>query len=221
MRHRTTQQTVDALAADLKPAAVLWPLWVRFTAWLVLTSSLTIWMAVASGLRHDLPEKMVNGQFLLYSGLLLLTVFLTGMVSLWLALPRLTLPRWAKIAIGSAAVMFGTVMTSYFMALSHKGELGIFMTTVFDPTQLNCFKNVVVISLAPAFLMLFLLRRAACTHSNIASLLAGFSAGTASMVATLMMCANEDPLHILEAHFLPVLLIALISAFLGRLWLRW
>lgn len=221
MRHKTTRQTVDALVADLKPTGVLWPLWMRFGAWLGFTSVLTTWMAMDAGLRHDLPEKIADGQFLLYSGLLVLTVFLTGWVSLWLAVPRFSLPRWAKVAAGVAAIAFGGIMASYFVALGHKGELGSFMATVLDPAQVSCFKDVLTISVIPALLMLFLLRKAACTHGCMASLLAGFSAGTSAMIATLMMCANEDPMHLLEAHFVPVLLIALIGSVSGRLLLRW
>ncbi len=85
----------------------------------------------------------------------------------------------------------------------------------------ECIVELVAISSVLSVYMLYMLKKGATTQrlaSGYACLLACASFGALAMR---FLCPNEEYLHLLALHFLPVLGLASIGATAGKLLLRW
>jgi hypothetical protein len=83
----------------------------------------------------------------------------------------------------------------------------------------GCVVEVLLFSLVPLALALWMARRAAPLERAWTGLLAGLAAGMLPALAMQLACM-EAPLHALALHLAPVLAVAAAGALLGRLALR-
>lgn len=217
----TTDKTVDMLVDDLTPARPLLPLWCRGLAWLTATLIFTGWIVLDAGLRYDLNAKLASAGFVFMAVLLLLATLALGVAALWLAVPRLAVSIKVKAALWTGFGAFFAMVGLYMFEMFRAGSLSGLMSTVAHPAQFNCLTDVLLLVTAPLVLIFILLKKGAPTHARLAALSAGAAAGFAALLASLLMCSNDHAQHLLEAHFMPVLVLSVVAAFAGRALLRW
>jgi hypothetical protein len=88
------------------------------------------------------------------------------------------------------------------------------------PAALVCFDITLLWSVLPLVAAAFGLRRSFASQAVWRSALIGAAAGLFSGAAINLHCSNGDPLHMAFGHGLPVVLGALVGAFVLARWLR-
>jgi hypothetical protein len=133
-----------------------------------------------------------------------------------LGLMRLRVPG---LALGARAATLGLVAWAAWAAWQ---LLELWGRTA-PPSTLGqrngCVLEVLLYSLPPLTLALWMARRAAPLERGWTGLLAGLAAGVLPALAMQLACM-DDPLHALGLHLAPVLAVAGLGALLGRLALR-
>jgi hypothetical protein len=86
--------------------------------------------------------------------------------------------------------------------------------------SLLCFDITLSWAAAPLLLLTLSLRRAFAAHATGRSALVGAALGLLSGAAINLHCANVDPRHMATGHGIPVLIAALLGAFLVVRWTR-
>jgi hypothetical protein len=88
------------------------------------------------------------------------------------------------------------------------------------PVNPRCIYQIVGLSIVPGVTLFAMLRRAAPLHLMSTAALASLAAITFGAAATQLLCPVDDPAHQLVGHVLPVALLTVLGAILGRLPLK-
>ncbi|MCH2547171.1 MAG: DUF1109 domain-containing protein [Alphaproteobacteria bacterium] len=84
-----------------------------------------------------------------------------------------------------------------------------------------CVLCIAVVSLVPSVLLFYLLKKAASTHPFTAGACIVLASTALGALLLRISEANDDMLHIVQWHYVPVFLFALCGAGIGKLLLRW
>ena len=207
-RHRAL---VERLAANLKPVRPLWPVRVRLGLWLLLQVVVLGW--VASHTPNDFTRKLESSRYLLEVVLFAVTAILAAVIALRSAIPGrpVRIGELGGILVlllaGSGLVMTQPLRTPY--PLSEFVSLG-----------LGCAMWTCLLAAAPWFALWWAVKRGAPMRAWTAGLAVGAAAALFSFAWMRIRCPNDERLHLLIWHLLPVLLIAALSTLAGVLWLR-
>jgi hypothetical protein len=210
---RPREQLIRELAADLAPRPRLARAGVAAVAWLAAAALLVGAATLATGpLRPGLLHQLASEPGFRVDLLLGLAA---GSAAV-LGLMRLRVPGRA-LGMRAGALAFAAFAA---WAAWQLVELG---TRTGPPSTLwrrgGCVFEVLLFSLAPLALALFVARRAAPLERGWTGLLAGLAAGVLPAFAMQLAC-TDAPLHALGLHLAPVLAVAGAGALLGRLVLR-
>jgi hypothetical protein len=210
---RPRAELIRQLAAELAPRPRLAGVGVAAAAWLAAGALLVGAATLATGpLRPGLLRQLASEPGF---GLDLLLGVLAGGAAV-LGLMRLRVPG---LALGARAATLGLVAWAAWAAWQ---LLELWGRTA-PPSTLGqrngCVLEVLLYSLPPLTLALWMARRAAPLERGWTGLLAGLAAGVLPALAMQLACM-DDPLHALGLHLAPVLAVAGLGALLGRLALR-
>jgi hypothetical protein len=89
------------------------------------------------------------------------------------------------------------------------------------PVHRLCLIEIAGLSVVPGWALVTMLRRAAPLRRTWSGALATLAAAGLAALATQFMCPIDDPAHHLLGHLLPVALLSVCGAILGRRWLNW
>lgn len=183
---------------------------VRFCRWF-LVSLLCVTTGIAVlGLRPDLESVVWTPTFFLQAfftlGLATLSALSAFIFSvpdkkkIWLnAVPGVTLALW-----------LGVIGRALFSSADVRAGMG-----------LSCVRDIVILGLFPGVFLFVMLRQAAPLKLGKVGVLAALSVAGLGAIGTQFICTNDDPLHILLWHHVPVLILGGTGVFLGRLVLKW
>lgn len=204
---------VTALAQDAKavtPAPHPYALCFRWMAAAVVYLAVAL---VISGPRPDLIEKLHSTWFAAEIIALLGVFIVTSLSTALLAFPDLHQKRRLAYAPVVAFVLFSGVMLLSWRADSPPSPLPVH--------SFECTLSIALMTLLPAAWAFYSLRKFASTHYRLAgsaALLSAFSVGA------LWLRLHEDTdsvAHLVEWHYLPMLLIGLCGLWLGKALLKW
>ncbi|MBY0452588.1 MAG: NrsF family protein, partial [Bdellovibrionaceae bacterium] len=201
----------ESLSSNLMPARV-----VKFTffdvAKVLLAGVLSLVAAVALlGFRADLSGQIFTFRFFIEClGLLAL-----ALVSIYAAL-RLSVPdldnkkfyKWPIFAFSILAILTGYSFVAYsnpFLYLGH---------------GFVCLSEILLIGLAPAAILFFLIRRAAALKRDIVGALVLMAGAAFGWFGTQLTCADTTPLHNLFWHFIPFIFISVAGIYISNKILR-
>jgi len=207
-RHRAL---VERLAANLKPVRPLWRVRARLGLWLLLQVAVLGW--VASHTPNDFMRKLESTRYLLEVVLFAGTAILAAVIALRSAIPGrpVRISELGGILVlllaGSGLVMTQPIRTAY--PLSEFVSVG-----------LGCAMWTCLLAAAPWFALWWAVKRGAPMRAWAAGLAVGAAAALFSFAWMRIRCPNDERLHLLIWHRMPVLLIAALSALAGTLWLR-
>jgi len=89
------------------------------------------------------------------------------------------------------------------------------------PFHWLCLIEIAGLSVVPGWALFAMLRRAAPLRRAWSAALATLAAVALAAVATQFMCPIDDPAHHLVGHLLPVAVLSVCGAIVGRRWLNW
>jgi hypothetical protein len=208
---------IESLAAEGPKKPMPHPL-AQGAAWFAFT---LLWMLAVAwieqpGPRPDMLRKMMQPFYLPELALLLAMTLSAGLAALFLSrpdgfqkpsfqrLPFLFLGFWAVAAV-----------------LNAPGVTQEEMAAAFDPRQFDCVKCLLSFAVPPGIAMFLMVRRGAPAQGARAGLMAAWAAASFAYLCMRVFEPNDNPVHLLIWHALPVFLMCLLGWLAGRRLLRW
>lgn len=197
-------------AATVKPAPHPFMLSLKWTGAAAIYLALSL---ALSGPRPDLLEKFHNVWFVAEIVALLGVFIVTSLSTALLAFPDLHQKRRLVFAPLVAFTLFTGVMFFAWRADNPPSPLPVH--------SFECTFSITLMTLLPAAWAFYSLRKYASTHYRLAgsaALLSAFSVGA------LWLRLHEDTdsiAHLIEWHYVPMLLIGVGGLWLGKVLLKW
>jgi hypothetical protein len=207
-RHRAL---VEHLAANLQPVRRLWPVSVRLGLWLVLQVMLLAW--AASHTPNDFMNKLTGPRYLLEVALFAGSAILAAVIALRCAIPGRPL-RIGELAITVALLAAGTAL------LITQPLRTAYPLSQFIAVGRMCAMETCLLAALPWIGLWWAVKRGAPTRAGGTGLAIGAAATLFSFALMRLKCPNDERLHLLTWHLMPAILIGLLSALAGALWLR-
>ncbi|MDD2701184.1 MAG: DUF1109 domain-containing protein [Sideroxydans sp.] len=203
-------QQLSSEATTIRPAPSPWVLSLKWagTALIYLLVALA-----ASGLRPDLAQAVQQPLYVAELLLLLLILLATTFGSALLAFPDLHQKRKLVYAPAVFVAMFMLLMTFAWLTDTPPAP--------FPVHSFECTLDITFVSLIPAALAFWVLQTYASTYPHWAgsfALLAAFSVGA---IWLRLYEVNDSILHVLQWHYLPMIMVGLIGYLAGRKALKW
>jgi hypothetical protein len=212
-----TADLIDRLASDFKGSVRLRPAWKKAAATLATTALIGEAIFLFFHIRPDLGGEARELQFIL-SGSALLASWL---VFSW-ALSLLATPgRQAKSAVVVGALAVGLLVAGFFVQAVCVRSL-MAMSAGLNPSGIRCSLDVLLISLPPAAVTLYRLRKGAPVRLALTGAVIGLVCASLGAFALQFSCANDHPIHLLTWHIvLPHLGMGGVGAWAAQRFLRW
>ena len=179
---------------------------VHLGVWLAVSILLIGAGTLAIGLRADLPSALKSTGFQAECSLMLSLALASTLAAFSLSVPNRR-ALWTSLLPAMAFALWAARIL--FMATSeNRLELG---------NGLPCLRDISMLSLVPGGLLFFMLSRGAPLRIGTVGFYAASGVAALSCLATGFLCRNENPLHTLVWHFLPVLAASVAGLGIGRL----
>ena len=179
---------------------------VHLGVWLAASVLLIGAGTLAIGLRADLPSALKSTGFQAECSLTLSLALASTLAAFSLSVPNRR-ALWTSLLPAMAFALWAARIL--FMATSeNRLELG---------NGLPCLRDIAMLSLVPGGLLFFMLSRGAPLRIGTVGFYAASGVAALSCLATEFLCRNENPLHTLVWHFLPVLAASVAGLGIGRL----
>ena len=207
------EELIDRLAVDVTPArSVPPPLKLSFKLAGATMAYLALSLAV-SGLRPDMSAKLHEPWFMVEIVTLLLIFISTSLSAALLAFPDLHQRRGAAFA---PAVMFMLFVPVIFFAWNADSPPAPLPMHSFE-----CTFSIILVSLLPAAWTFYTIRQYASTHYRLAGSIALLSAFSVGALWLRLHEVNDSVTHLIQWHYLPMLVFGMIGLLLGRVLLKW
>jgi len=204
-----TDDLIRSLAADLRRVQPLRAVEQRTVLW-VAFSLLSVFLGtLARGTRPDLASKLRDPVHLVESALLLATFALAARSAFQLSVPGAERSARGRILSIAGFLLWGAVIAS---------DASVPLPPSLDGA--SCIPTILGLALVPGLTVLLLLRKAAPLRPGWTAGVALLSATSLAVLASGLVCARDDRLHLLLWHFAPVVLVVVIGSALGRGFLR-
>jgi hypothetical protein len=210
-----TPELIDALVDDAMPVRRLRPPLLRAGLWLLFAVLVLGLIAIAHGVRSDLPGRLQQPLFLIGMAGALVTGALAAVASfrislpdgsrLWWLLPLPTLALWVS-SIGYGCLTDWVSMTPDGLRLGEAVE---------------CFATLVMTSIPLSIAMLIMLRYAAVLRTLEVSMLGGLAVAAVTSFALSLFHDLDASVMILVWNLGTAVLIAGLASLFGRSMFNW
>jgi hypothetical protein len=211
-----TQQLIQKLSAEGPKKPLRRPLFTWGLFLLCLFGHAVLALSL-SGLRVDLVAKWQDPTYIMT----LLGMLSIGVLAAWLT-TCLALPDgnqqsgfWRRSVLLLCACVAAVLAYSWWHMGSHVYALCSLLG------DYVCAVHVVLSSLTPLMVMLYMIRKAAPLQILWVGAMAGLAAASFAYVVLQLTLVGDSPVHLFVWHFLPVLGVAMGGGFLGRYLFRY
>jgi hypothetical protein len=209
----TSERLIAALVEDLRPVRRLPAAGRRALAWVTLALGCVALGLLALGHRADLAAKLREPRYLAEGAALLALVAVAARSAF-----RLGVPGAERVATAWVVPTLGLVA---WVAILAGEPAGAGMAQA-PGHGLRCAAKLAALSLAPAALMLVMLRRSLPLAAGWTGWFALLAAGALGVLGTRLICVRDATPHVLVWHLGPLVVAALLGgAVVSRLLLRW
>jgi hypothetical protein len=208
----STEKLIVDLASRGTPVRPLGSPAVRFSGWASVAVASAVAAVVFFGPRSNVSTLLGDPDFVVTALASSLTAVLAALGSLVLAIPGAARGRGLRIAALSALILWGLLIGA---ALARTG--GGFANDSHWPI---CFARVLAVGAMPGLALLTMLRRAAPLDPVSTGALAGLAAAAVGAAVMPFVCPIDAPAHALRGHFAPVVIVVMVSAWIGPRVLR-
>jgi hypothetical protein len=208
-----TDRLILELSKQAKPVKRLPPVYQRCLCWLA-SALLCLGVGVAlMGLRSDFAEKWMEFSFALQAALTLLVASLSAIGAF-----TLSVPSENKSALTRVAPLVALVCWLIYLLVSLITSSRAKLST---GSGLVCAQDILILALPPAAMLFIMIHRAAPLMIKWTDVLISLSVAAFGALGTQLICRNDDLLHMMLWHVIPVLMIGALGAVLGQPLLRW
>jgi hypothetical protein len=207
---------VSLLVAEMKPVRRLRSVDARTGIWASLTLLCGVLGSYALGVRADLPRKLSDATYLAENAALFVLFASSARYAFQLSVPgveRSALTRSLPVLALHTWVILVVIRCCF-----HWFDMGI--GTMPWWRGLRCVSRMVGLAIVPASVAFIMMRKAAPLQRGRTGGLTLLSAGSLAILGTQVICAKDQPGHVLVWHVGPLLLVALLGIGAGRLFLN-
>jgi hypothetical protein len=208
-----TDSLINKLAKDVKPVNKLRHPFIRFLFCILVAGIFVGGSVYFIGIRHDIIDAVDNKAFIAEILAALATGFLSALTANWLAIPDVRQQKWV-VWLPFFPLSFFVFMASYQFIIQP-------IHLAMPEAGAACVLDIIWLISLPAIVLFILLRRAATTHTKMASFMAVLSVLSFGYLCARLVCANDNLPHLLFWHYLPILIIGVFGAVMGSKILRW
>jgi hypothetical protein len=207
------EELIDRLAVDATPVRSAAP---PLMLSIKLMGAAAIYLAISlaiSGLRPDLTAKIHETWFVAEIVTLLLIFISTSISAALLGFPDLHQRRGT---VSIPALMFVLFLLVIFFAWHADKPPAPLPMHSFE-----CTLSITLVSLLPAAWTFYALRQYASTHPRLAGSIALLSSFSVGALWLRLHEVNDSVIHLIQWHYLPMLVFGMIGLWLGRVLLKW
>lgn len=202
-----TSDLISQLTKELKPVQT-----VRFGLLDLLkvfgVGLFCVFSAIAAlGVRLDFHEQVISLNFVLSNLWLLLLAALSASAAFSLSIP--SSQRRAVFVLPTITVALVLVSTAYSF-LTYSDPL------LYLGHGFSCGLKIFIISILPAGLLFYLVRRAAALRRDLVGVLILLSGASFGLLGVQLTCGESTPLHLIFWHLLPAALIAVAGIWIAK-----
>ena len=205
-----TEDLISSLSEKNTPAPEIRPPFARFVLWL-LAALFSVGAGIAVfGLRHDHGDLLSDPVHIAQSIFSMLLAASSALSAFFLSVPDRS-RRWTTVVpAGGAFLWLIAIVVSLYGTEHADGGLGF-----------SCVRDILVLAAPPGLVLFIMLRRAAPLRPGKVSLFAALAVAALGALGTQFICTNDDPLHILIWHYVPVFVVGWFGVALGHKILKW
>lgn len=185
--------------------------------WLTGTVLFLVAVSIFSGLRADIMDKIIEPLYLMELGLVLTMGISTALAAFCLSRPDAHQKEWIKYTPFAAALLWAGV--AFWDSIGTFGWDGIFYSM--ELGQFDCPTHILMYSLPPGIAIFMIVRKGAPIQCCWAGAMATWSVTSFGYLCMRLIEMNDDPVHLLVWHALPIMLMCVIGMILGKFSFRW
>lgn len=206
-----TTDLVNDLVRQLKPTRV-----VKFSFLdllkVVIAGLFSVFAAVAVlGLRGDIGQQAISVRFALESFWLLALATLSILAAFSLSIPSLQNQKFYKIPLAAFFLFLTSALYSFFISSDPFLYLG---------HGFSCVSEIISISILPASILFYFIRRAASLRRDLVGTLVFLSGLSFGLLGVQLTCIDGTSLHILLWHILPSIIAMSFGILLSKMILK-
>lgn len=209
----TTEQHIASLVQDaelVEPAPHPLVLWLK---WMGVAMVYIVATLFFLGVRADWIAQLHSPEFIAEIGLLIAIVATTSLSATLLAYPDMYQRSRLTLLPVAMFVLFIIVIFFAWQADNPPSPMPVH--------NLECSSTIAALALLPAAWMFFSMRQLASTHRRSAGMVVMLSAFSIGAITLRLSEQTNSIMHVIEWHYLPMIGIALVGAWLGKGLLKW
>ncbi len=203
-----TNALIDSLVAESAPVRRLRPSGLRLSLWLVVQIAIAAYV-FSGGVRADIGGQLASPLYLVQLAILAAAITLLARAAINAGTPGSEAWSSAKVGVTLMVVALG-FLAAY--PANTALEISLFSTFGFP-----CAVRTAMLSLLPTSWLLAAIYRGWALSPARAGLVAGAAGFVLGFTMMRVLCALDDPLHVMAWHWAPVLLGCAVSAAAGAL----
>ncbi len=196
-----TEKLIHQLVTETQPIKPLAPPLNRFFKWVVFAFVYFTVAVYFIGAR-PIPIETITHPAFLFQIILILSLVLTAAISVFF----LTIPNKQSVWLFLAPIALLMVWTaSIAIPLFSHGD-------IHAGAGLKCLRNILIVGMPPGVFLFYMLRRTVILNLRTVGFLFILTTTAVGCLGTRFICRNEDPLHFLIWHYMPVILSGSLGA---------
>lgn len=210
-----TQKLIDSLVSEGARKPLPHP-YRQTLYWLV---GMALWLAAFSiymGFRSDIFTKSTELLYILEAGNVFLIAISSGLAGFCLSRPDgYQMPRIRYIPF-FFLILWGAVA---FAGADHISFANILYAAIH--CDFHCVLNIFTFSIAPGIAIFLIIRKGAALQPGLAGSMAVLSATAFGYLFMRLVEPNDDPLHLMFSHAIPIAIMCVAGIMAGKYMLRW
>ena len=186
---------------------LLWLKWMGVAVAYIALSLLVL------GVRPDLLAELHSGLFVAEIVMLIAVVATTALSATLLAYPDMYQHRRLVLAPIAMFVLFIGVIVLAWQADNPPAPPPVH--------SFECSLTIAVLALLPAAWMFYSMRKLASTHRRSAGMVVMLAAFSIGAITLRLSEQTNSILHVIEWHYVPMIGVALLGVWLGKMLLKW
>lgn len=207
------EQLVADLSKEIRPVEPAPHPYQLTLQWIAAAAAYLLVALALTGLRPDWRASFVEPWFIAEIAALFALFIVSTLGTALLAFPDLHQKRLLALAPALPAALFLIVIALAWQADSPPAPL--------PEHSIECTCSILLTMLLPALWTFYSLRRYASTHYRLAGSIALLSAFSVGALWLRLHEVNDSIAHVVEWHYLPMLVVGLIGLWLGKRLLKW
>ena len=208
---RLHRALVDLLVARLRPVRPLWPVGRRLMLWLAIEIAVLVETLIETSNRWVL--KLEHPLYTLEVVFFAVAAVIVASMALRAAIPGREPAAWQR----GLAIVLAVIGTAMLFVVPARTDLSL---ADFVAAGRACAWATCVKAALPWVVLWWAIARGAPRNGGVAGSMVGAAAMLFSFAIMRLGCPLDDPLHLVTWHLGPVVLVTILSAFAGSIWLR-